>query len=203
MTHRQPPGASAPEKPPRSTRNPAMQLGMKPERKQDPDSSRTARRHDHCHGRRQAAPPAAQAGRAEDRPRPRQHAHQVDAPRLDSSPPPPRPADPDHLHKHRQRRHDRQQDRGPPPATIPAPAAGPPHGPPRTHRAPTANAPPLRPTPSPTPPRTPTGPATPSLLLYNANHRRQPATRPRWTAGQAADSSRHSPGPRQRPGHNP
>ena len=57
---------------------------------------RTARRHDHGQRRRQAAPPAAQAGGAEDRPRPRQHAQQGDPPRLDSSPPPPRPADPAH-----------------------------------------------------------------------------------------------------------
>ena len=49
----------------------------------------------------------------------------------------------------------------------PAPAAGPPHGPPRPHRARTADAPPRRPTTSPTPPRT-------------------PDSGPRWTGGPAA-----------------
>lgn len=86
---RQLPGAIAPEKPPRSTRNPAMHLGKSPELRQDPDSMRTARRHDHGQGRRQAAPPVAQAGGpggAEYTPQPRHHAQQADPPTLDSGP---------------------------------------------------------------------------------------------------------------------
>ena len=52
-----------------------MQLGKRPERRQDPDGMMTARRHDHNPRRRQAALPAAQAGSpggAEDTPQPRQ-----------------------------------------------------------------------------------------------------------------------------------
>lgn len=83
------PGASAPGNPPPGPRKRAMHLGKKPEQRQDPDSTRTARRHDHGQRRRQEAPPAAQAGGpggAEDTPKPRHHAQQVDPPTLDSGP---------------------------------------------------------------------------------------------------------------------
>ena len=145
---------------------------------------RTARRHDHGQGRRQAAPPAAQAGGAEDRPRPRQHAQQADPPRLDSSPPPPRPADPAHLHPGTaSARHDRQQDR--PTARHSA------------HSATTADAPTRRPTTAPRRPGRPQDPPRAALLLYTHQQpqpARTPASGQRWTAGPAARPMRSRPG---------
>ena len=71
-------------------RNMAMHLGKIPERGQDPDSSRTARRLDHGQRRRQAAPPAAQAGGAEDRPSPGTMHSRRTRPRWTTDRPPPR-----------------------------------------------------------------------------------------------------------------
>ena len=51
-------GASAPGNPPPGPRKRAMQFGKKPEQKQDPDSKRTARRHDHGQQRYQQPRPA-------------------------------------------------------------------------------------------------------------------------------------------------
>ena len=159
-----PPARQRLEKPRQASRNPAMQLGKSPEQKQDPNSMRTARRHDHGHERRQAAPPAAQAGGAEDRSSLGTMHSRRTRPSWTADRPPPQttgtqapPAPPRSTAAPRTRR----------PATIPAPAAGPPHGPPRPHRARTADAPPRRPTTSPTPPRT-------------------PDSGPRWTGGPAA-----------------
>ena len=159
-----------------------MHLGKRPERRQDPDSSRTARRHDHGQRRRQAAPPATQAGSTEDPPRPRKYARQADPPRVDSGP----TTTTDHRHPGTaSARHDRQQDRGHDarpryrPRQQDRPTAR--HS---AHSAPTADAPPRRPTTATTPPRTPTG----------------PATRPRWTGGPTADRPRPRPaGPTRSP----
>ena len=108
------------------TRNPAMHLGKRPEQEQDPDSSRTARRHDPGHattpgsaassqGRQSRGPATATATRPAGGPA---QAGQLTTSATASGPDPPS-APPQATAAPRTRR----------PATIPAPTAGPPHSP--------------------------------------------------------------------------
>ena len=155
---------------------------------------RTARRHDRGQGRRQAAPPAAQAGGAEDRPRPRQHAQQADPPRLDSGP----TTTTDHRHQGTaSARHDRQQHRGPSARPLSQPRQqDSPTARHSAHSATTADATPQRPTPSPTQPGRQQGPPRAALLLYtpitddSQSHRPRPGHSPRTE--QITDARRHT-----------
>lgn len=180
---RYPRRVSAGKTPARHPRNPAMQLGKRPERRQDPDRMRTAHR-----PRPASTHGSTDDGGAEDRPR--QHAQQADPPRLDSSPP--RPADP----AHRQR---------PPRSTAaPSPAARPRYRP-RQQDRPTARHSPTEPgqrTPRPDArrqhPRRPgrlQEPPRAALLLYTSiSSDRQPQrpTMDRRTAGRTTPARRPS-----------
>lgn len=111
---RQPAARQRRQTPLQPYRNPAMQLGKNPERRQDPDRMRTASRHDHGHattpgsaasspGRRIEGPTTTPATRTAGGPA---QAGQITAITTASGPGPPAP-------RHRQRRHDRQRHRGP------------------------------------------------------------------------------------------
>jgi len=159
-----------------------MHMGKKPERKHGPQQAESPRRHDHGQGRRQAAPPAAQAD-LRTHPSPGNTHSRRTRPRWTADGPPPRPTV---THAPPAPPRSTAGPRPRHPAQIPPTASHSPTEPgQRTPRHDARRQRPRRPGRPQDPPRHP--------YYINAHHRRHPAmtpdSGPRWTTGPAADST--------------